>query len=96
MSAEKHYKIPQNKTEEYLHGHRYGWQLTTIRFGVAENGEICTASEYAVKDFFKSYMPKEKLATMSESFLKGVKDGSQSAIEQIKNYSKSKLKKADW
>ena len=95
LMADDHYKRPYNRTEEYLHGHKYGWQLTTTRFGVAENGEICTVPEYAVKDFFKSYMPKEQLTTKSESFLSGVKDGTQAAIELIKNYSKSKLKKAD-
>ena len=80
---------------EFFKGHQYGWELTSWKFCIAEDGEIFIASSESLEEYFEAYLSIDELKEKSPEFLYGMQMGSKAAAQYIKEYSKKLMLKAD-
>lgn len=95
VDIRKNYLKPENLDEEYLVGHRYGWDVTHWRFVIIDGGRIEYVPEESIPAVLEEYQTVEELAKRSLLYKQGVKDGSRAAAQYIKTYSRNLLKKVD-
>ena len=93
VDIRKNYLKPDILDEEYLVGHRYGWDVTHWRFVIIDGGRIEYVPEESIPAVLEGYQTVEELAKRSLPYQQGVKDGSRAAAQDIKNYSRNLLKK---